>query len=104
MPYKTVLPSSKYIIWSVSSINYSACVAIILVFDLKKPIKTRSNILNPICESNALKESSINIISGSEYAILAIETLCFYPPERFIPHSPISVKSPPGNILKSGNN
>ena len=32
------------------------------------------------------------------YSALAIHILCFYPPDIFIPLSPISVISPPGNI------
>ena len=35
---------------------------------------------------------------------LASDTLCFWPPDKLIPFSPISVESPPGKIFKSDLN
>ncbi len=45
--------------------------------------------------------SSMSIISLSEYTALARLTLAFWPPLRFIPFSPISVRSAAGNISRS---
>lgn len=45
--------------------------------------------------SNALKQSSIKYISASEYKALAIEILCFWPPDKFTPLSPTYVESLP---------
>lgn len=48
--------------------------------------------------------SSINIMSLFEYTALANDTLAFYPPDKLIPFSPISVKSPAGKISRSLSN
>mmetsp|Transcript_9065 Transcript_9065/g.19542 ORF Transcript_9065/g.19542 Transcript_9065/m.19542 type:complete len:140 (+) Transcript_9065:2116-2535(+) len=44
-------------------------------------------------ESKADKGSSSRTTSGAAYAALASATLCFWPPERVTPRSPISVRS-----------
>lgn len=77
---------------------------IILVLFFQNSLKTFKKIFFPTYASNADKASSISIISGFAYIIQAIEILCFYPPDKFIPLSPINVLSPAGRILKSGFN
>jgi len=51
--------------------------------------------------SKAANGSSISMTSHFANKAQAIETQLFWPPERLIPFSPISVKSPPSSIYKS---
>lgn len=52
-------------------------------------------------QSTALRISSIKTILALEYTARASATRAFCPPERVIPFSPISVKSPSSKINKS---
>mmetsp|Transcript_56628 Transcript_56628/g.77191 ORF Transcript_56628/g.77191 Transcript_56628/m.77191 type:complete len:109 (+) Transcript_56628:2521-2847(+) len=54
------------------------------------------------CASTAANMSSRMTTSLLAYTALARATRVFWPPERFNPRSPISVRSPPGSILMSG--
>ena len=49
--------------------------------------------------SNAAVASSKIISSGCLYKILAIAILCFCPPDRLFPNSPIFVVTPSGSLL-----
>mmetsp|Transcript_19610 Transcript_19610/g.28309 ORF Transcript_19610/g.28309 Transcript_19610/m.28309 type:complete len:97 (-) Transcript_19610:2274-2564(-) len=53
-------------------------------------------------ESTALRGSSIRYTSARWYTARARATRCFWPPERLIPLSPISVMSPAGRMWRSG--
>jgi len=75
-----------------------------IVLPFKYFINTVLNICFPTCESKALKQSSTIIISRLEYTALAILIRCFYPPLKFTPSSPISVRSPPANWAISSVN
>mmetsp|Transcript_5130 Transcript_5130/g.10803 ORF Transcript_5130/g.10803 Transcript_5130/m.10803 type:complete len:102 (+) Transcript_5130:921-1226(+) len=60
-----------------------------------------SKMLRPTWASTAASGSSSSQTEAFEYAARAIETLIFWPPDRFTPLSPISVFSPSGSCLRS---
>ena len=80
-----------------------ACVTKTLVYPASGPLSRQSLIIaSPTCASTALRGSSSNTISASEYAARARDTRAFCPPLRLIPFSPISVSSLSGSTSMSG--
>mmetsp|Transcript_15391 Transcript_15391/g.31232 ORF Transcript_15391/g.31232 Transcript_15391/m.31232 type:complete len:234 (-) Transcript_15391:2025-2726(-) len=64
---------------------------------------TCSKMWRPVSASTADKTSSSKYTSASLYTARASATLCFCPPLRLMPFSPISVKSPPGSWRMSAS-
>ena len=58
----------------------------------------------PTFASRADIGSSNKYISGSLYIVLAKEIRTFWPPDKLIPFSPISVRSFPSKVSKSSLN
>ena len=93
-PFRTTILSAK---WRKST----ACVTRTRVLFLSRPQNTCLNIFFFTFESSAEIGSSIKQISELPQTARARLTLAFYPPDRLIPFSPISVISPAGRISKS---
>eukprot|EP00760_Papus_ankaliazontas_P013948 PhM_4_TR15927/c0_g1_i1/m.43480 len=101
VPWKTTPRSFTTMMWSARGRNWTWCVTRTRVRPSRAPQMHSSIKATQTCESTALSGSSMSTISRPLYTARAKATRCFWPPERLIPRSPISVWSEAVSWCKS---
>mmetsp|Transcript_43922 Transcript_43922/g.110223 ORF Transcript_43922/g.110223 Transcript_43922/m.110223 type:complete len:331 (+) Transcript_43922:1971-2963(+) len=101
VPKPSIRPSLTIRTRSALARNCSWWVTRMRVRPLSSPQMHSSMRCAPTCASTADSGSSSRYTSACAYTALASATRCFWPPDRLMPFSPISVSSPAASALRS---